>query len=84
MTIERLIENKGVSPDEADTATINLETAQRKMELLRGIAEAAHETAKAELAWAERLYETGYAAQSEITAAGARLKVLQLILDTKE
>jgi Zn-dependent protease with chaperone function len=58
----------------------NLETAVKRLELLKGIAAIALEGARQESDRAKQLYQRGVQGQREVSEAEARVKMLELIL----
>jgi beta-lactamase regulating signal transducer with metallopeptidase domain len=65
---------------ETRIAQVQMETAKRKNRVFRGIAEAALESAKAELDTVARQHEMGIASRSAMSEAQSRLRILEVIL----
>jgi hypothetical protein len=65
---------------EIEREEANLETAVKRLELLKGIAAIALEGATQELERAKQLYQQGAQEQRAGSEAEARVKMLQLIL----
>ena len=61
-------------------AKIKVEIAQKKVNIFRGIAEAAIQAAKGDMDTASRLADQGLAPKSAITEAQSRLRILEVIL----
>jgi beta-lactamase regulating signal transducer with metallopeptidase domain len=69
-----------IPSSEVDTAAINAETAQRKVNLLKAVAQTAYESAKAESQQAEQEFRAGEGSQRQLLAAQSTLKLLESIL----
>lgn len=76
----RLVGEKNASQTELAIDEALLETAQRKAKLLRGVIEISITGAKAEYEAAQRMVKGGYAPQSQLADAQAKLQILELIL----
>ena len=68
------------TPDEINRAKIQVNIAQRKVQIFRAIAEAAMESAKADLDIAKHEFDTGIAPKNAYFEAKSRLKILEVIL----
>ena len=79
--VQRLAESKAVSQEEHEMAMIEMEMAERKARLFRGMAEAALRGAEGEYKHARELVEKGLAPASAVHDAESRLHVLKLILE---
>lgn len=90
---KELAEGKAVSAHELNIAEIRLQTARRKVHLLRSIAEAALMSAEAELAASKRRFDAVKkerpsdesaveAARARVVRAESRLMILKSILET--
>ncbi len=75
-------EAKVVSQEELETAQINMQAAERKVKVLRQIARVAYDAAAAEAQTARAAYEAGHATQGQVVEADARLKILEVILES--
>ena len=76
----RLAREKSVSNLEAETDKASLDTAELKVQLLRGVLEIALNGAKADFTDAEELARKGFESRSQVAEAQARLQILELIL----
>ena len=76
----RLAREKSVSNLEAETDKASLDTAELKVQLLRGVLEIALNGAKADFSYAEELARKGFESRSQVAEAQARLQILELIL----
>ncbi|MBI1903950.1 MAG: hypothetical protein HYS13_22855 [Planctomycetia bacterium] len=65
---------------EVETAAIQLETAQKKLDVLTAIVSAAHNAAAEEMIYVQRMAAKGYASDSQVAAARAKLKIVESIL----
>jgi protein involved in polysaccharide export with SLBB domain len=81
VALKRKLKESGAANDlERDQA--NLETAVKRLELLKGIAAIALEGATQELARAKQLYQQGVQSEREVSDAQSRVKMLQLIVNS--
>ena len=79
--VQKMVENKVASQEEHEMAIIEMEMAERKARLFRGMAEAALRAAEGEYKHARELVEKGLAPASAVHDAESRLHVLKLILE---
>jgi hypothetical protein len=82
--LEKLRDKGFVSQEEIETELRRIATAQRKFKLLRAIAEAELDAAKAELDAVARAIDEGVLPKSKRIGIEARIRVLQLILEPAE
>jgi beta-lactamase regulating signal transducer with metallopeptidase domain len=68
------------SDTEKAVARVHVETANRKVQIFRSIAEAAAEAAKVDLEMAHLQFKKGMASRSAVVEAESRLRILQIIL----
>jgi hypothetical protein len=81
VALKRKLKESGAANDlERDQA--NLETAVKRLELLKGIAAIALEGATQELARPKQLYQQGVQSEREVSDAQSRVKMLQLIVNS--
>jgi len=84
LELDELVATRG--PEHKDVtrlgpaAKVKIEIAQRKVNIFRGIAEVALESAKSDLEIATQQVQNGLAPKSSITEAQSRLKILEVIL----
>jgi beta-lactamase regulating signal transducer with metallopeptidase domain len=79
--VQKLIENKAASQEELEMAAVEMEMAERKTRLFRGMAEAALRAAEGEYKYAKELIDKGVAPNSAANDAESRMHVLRLILE---
>jgi hypothetical protein len=82
--LQSLANRNAVSHDEVEAASINFETAKRKVDVLRSVAQAAYESGKADTQHAEELFEKGYATRGSVLSSRSNLKLLESILGASD
>jgi len=68
------------NPAEARLAKVGLLNAERKVKIFRGIAQAALQSAKADLEFATQQFQNGIAPRNGVSEAESRMKMLEVIL----
>jgi hypothetical protein len=81
---KKLAQANGFTNVELATEEANLETAAKRLELLKGIAAIALEGASAEFERTNQRYQTGMEGQREVLEAQSKMKMLQLIVKSAE
>jgi beta-lactamase regulating signal transducer with metallopeptidase domain len=77
---QRMKENQAISDLEQATNESNLQTAEKRLELLKGIASIALEGATVDAKRAEQLYKQGVQSAQEVSEAMSKMKMLELIV----
>ena len=81
---QKLAKDNGFTNVELATEEANLETAAKRLELLKGIASIALEGASAEFERSNQRYQQGLEGQREVLEAQSKMKMLQLIVKSAE
>jgi hypothetical protein len=81
---ERMNKSGAIGQSELAEGRVKLETAQKRVELLRGIAHVAMESAKSKLGVAKTRYEQGLENSDSVAEAMTNVKVLELIVRSAE
>jgi protein involved in polysaccharide export with SLBB domain len=77
---KRMADAGGGSDVQLATAESNLQTAAKRLELLKGIASIALETARTDAKRAEQLYKQGAESEQAFSEAMSKMKMLELIV----
>jgi len=80
--LSELSKKKVVSPEEIEIAEAEVQTSQRKLEILHAMTEIALKSAKEEMTVAKKEYDTGLISHEQLGAIEARVHMLNLILDS--
>jgi protein involved in polysaccharide export with SLBB domain len=76
----QLAKEKGISNLELETSKANLETAAKRLNLLRSIAEVALQSAQDDFRRTKAMYEKGVGDQQSLSEATSKVKMLELIV----
>ena len=80
--LSKLAKSNDVSQSELAAREAALQTAQRKVQLLRGVVEIAMSGAKSQYKSAREMADKGILPQSQLSEAEAKLRILELILQS--